>query len=105
MTEVRLLRAIEAQNATDVFGDVGHQQLLPRVGGGLIATREVLVNTPACANLIRENKVEQIKNVIQTGAALGMVSYTQDIKRLVKEGLITAETAENYLIASNENTK
>jgi twitching motility protein PilT len=95
---------IRLQLAMTLRGVVS-QQLLPRVGGGLMATREVLVNTPACANLIRENKVEQIKNVIQTGAALGMVSYTQDIKRLVKEGLITAETAENYLIASNENTK
>ena len=95
---------IRLQLAMTLRGVVS-QQLLPRVGGGLVATREVLVNTPACANLIRENKVEQIKNVIQTGAALGMVSYSQDIKRMVKEGLITAETAENYLIASNENQK
>jgi twitching motility protein PilT len=95
---------IRLQLAMTLRGVVS-QQLLPRVGGGLIATREVLVNTPACANLIRENKVEQIKNVIQTGAAVGMVSYTQDIKRMVKEGLITPETAENYLVASNENQK
>ncbi|HJV33093.1 MAG TPA: PilT/PilU family type 4a pilus ATPase [Patescibacteria group bacterium] len=95
---------IRLQLAMTLRGVVS-QQLLPRVGGGLMATREVLVNTPACANLIRENKVEQIKNVIQTGAALGMVSYSQDIKRLVKEGLITPETAESYLIASNENQK
>jgi len=95
---------IRLQLAMTLRGVVS-QQLLPRVGGGLMATREVLVNTPACANLIRENKVEQIKNVIQTGAAVGMVSYSQDIKRLVKEGLITPETAEDYLIASNENQK
>ncbi len=95
---------IRLQLAMTLRGVVS-QQLLPRVGGGLIATREVLVNTPACANLIRENKVEQIKNVIQTGAAVGMQSYSQDIKRLVKEGLITPETAENYLIASNESQK
>ncbi|MEK7546042.1 MAG: PilT/PilU family type 4a pilus ATPase [Patescibacteria group bacterium] len=95
---------IRLQLAMTLRGVVS-QQLLPRVGGGLMATREVLVNTPACANLIRENKVEQIKNVIQTGAALGMVSYSQDIKRLVKEGLITPETGDNYLIASNENSK
>lgn len=81
------------------------QQLLPRVGGNLVATREILVNTPACANLIRENKVEQIKNVIQTSAAIGMTSYAQDLKRLVKEGLIAEETAEAYLLASSETQK
>ncbi len=81
------------------------QQLLPRVGGGLVAAREILVNTAACANEIRENKVEQIKNVIQTGASQGMFSYSQDLKRLVKEGLITEETAGNYLLASNDYQK
>ncbi len=78
------------------------QQLLPRIGGGLVATREILVNTPACSNLIRENKVEQIKNVIQTSASIGMVSYTQDLKRMVKEGLITEETAAAYLVSSSD---
>ncbi|WKZ28591.1 MAG: PilT/PilU family type 4a pilus ATPase [Patescibacteria group bacterium] len=81
------------------------QQLLPRLGGGLVATREILVNTPACANLIRENKVEQIKNVIQTGAAIGMTSYAQDLKRLVKDGLLAEEVAENYLLASSDAQK
>ena len=95
---------IRLQLAMTLRGVVS-QQLLPREGGGLVATREVLVNTPACANMIRENKVEQIKNVIQTGAAVGMVSYSQDLKRLVKEGIISADTAEQYLIASNENSK
>ena len=81
------------------------QQLLPRVGGGLVATREILVNTPAVANLIRENKVEQIKNVIQTGAQVGMVSYVQDMKRLVKEGLISEETAEMFALTGTESQK
>jgi twitching motility protein PilT len=95
---------IRLQLAMTLRGVVS-QQLLPRVGGGLVAAREVLVNTPACANEIRENKVEQIKNVIQTGAAHGMFSYSQDLKRLVKEDTITSETADNYLLASNEYQK
>jgi twitching motility protein PilT len=72
------------------------QQLLPRADGGLIAAREILVNTPAIANLIRENKVEQINNVIQTGVRMGMQSYSQEIKRLIREGFITEETAKEY---------
>jgi len=75
------------------------QQLLPRTDGGLTAVREILVNTPAIANLIRENKVEQIKNVLQTSVRMGMQTFEQDLKRLVKEGLISQETADLY--ASN----
>ena len=94
-TQIRLQLAMTLRG-------VCSQQLLPRVGGGLVATREVLVNTPAVANLIRENKVEQIKNVIQTGAQVGMTTYNQDLKRLVKEGLITEETAEVYALSTTE---
>lgn len=95
---------IRLQLAMTLRGVVS-QQLLPRVGGGLVATREILVNTPAVANLIRENKVEQIKNVIQTGAQVGMVTYNQDLKRLVKEGLITEETAEVYALSGTDGGK
>jgi twitching motility protein PilT len=81
------------------------QQLLPRVDGGLIAAREILVNTPAVANLIRENKVEQIENVIQTGLRLGMQSYSQELKRLVREGFITEATAKEYSPIEDNQSK
>ncbi len=73
------------------------QQLLPRKGGGRIATREILINTPAIANLIRENKVAQIKTTIQTSGEEGMVTMDQDIKRLFDQGLIEKETARMYM--------
>ncbi len=72
------------------------QQLLPKVGGGRTATREILLNTPAVANLIREGKVQQLNTVMQTNARLGMVTLDQDLKRLIKEGKIAKETAEAY---------
>ena len=74
------------------------QQLLPRTGGGRAAAREIMVNNPAIANLVRENKVPQIKSVIQTGAAMGMTTLAQDLKRLIKEGLITKEIAQTYVL-------
>ncbi len=94
---------IRLQLAMTLRGIVS-QQLLPRVGGGLVAVREVLVNTPAIANLIRENKVEQIKNVIQTNMKLGMQSYAQELKKLLKEGIISQETADAYAAAGSEDT-
>ena len=74
------------------------QQLLPRVGGGRTAAREIMINNPAIANLIRENKVPQMKSVIQTGAAGGMNTLEQDLKRLIREGMVTEETARSYVI-------
>lgn len=73
------------------------QQLLPKVDGGRIAAREILINTPAVANLIRENKIPQIKTVIQTSAEDGMFTIDQDLKRLYEEGLISDDTAKMYM--------
>ncbi|MDD5749913.1 MAG: type IV pilus twitching motility protein PilT [Patescibacteria group bacterium] len=73
------------------------QQLLPKVGGGRIAVREILINTPAVANIIRENKIPQIKSVIQTSADEGMFSMEQHVKELLRQNLIEESTALAYL--------
>jgi twitching motility protein PilT len=71
------------------------QQLLPGVDGSRVVAREVLVNTPAVANLIRENNVAQLMSAIQTGAKTGMISMEQSLKWLLKEGVISKEVAES----------
>lgn len=73
------------------------QQLIPRIGGGRVAAREIMINSPAVANLIRENKVSQLRTVLQTSALEGMQTLDQDLKRLFKGRLITRETAELYM--------
>ncbi|PLX24671.1 type IV pili twitching motility protein PilT [Candidatus Parcubacteria bacterium] len=73
------------------------QQLLPQVDGGRVAAREILINTPAVANIIRENKIPQIKSVIQTSADVGMFSMEQHIKDLLNQNLIEEATALAYL--------
>ncbi len=73
------------------------QQLLPRAGGGRIAAREIMINIPAISNLIRENKIAQLKTVIQTNAEIGMQTIDQDIVRLYEAGEITKETALSYI--------
>lgn len=87
---------VRVQLSMELRGVVS-QQLLPRVKGGRVAAREILVNTPAVANLIRENKIAQIKTVIQTGGDVGMQTLDQDIKRLYKAGEITEDVARSYL--------
>lgn len=70
------------------------QRLIPSLDETLIATREILINTPAIANLIRENKIAQIKTAIQTGAEDGMVTMDQDLKNLYQQNRISREVAE-----------
>ncbi len=73
------------------------QQLIPRANGGRVAAREIMINTPAINNLIRESKLSQIKTVIQTSAEEQMMTLDQDLKRLYSERLITKETALSYM--------
>lgn len=64
------------------------QQLLKRKGGGRIGAFEVLVNTPAVANLIRENKIAQISNSMVTGQKDGMILMDKYLEALRSKGLI-----------------
>jgi pilus retraction protein PilT len=75
------------------------QQLLPKVGGGRVAVREVLINTSAVANSIREGKISAIPNIIQTGRSEGMISMTGALKQLNAEGSIDDTTLQNRLQA------
>ncbi|MFA5133532.1 MAG: type IV pilus twitching motility protein PilT [Patescibacteria group bacterium] len=74
------------------------QQLVPGKDGKRVAVREILVNNPAVANLIREGKIQQINTVLQTGSRFGMMTLEQDFKRLIKEKMLTEEAAKAYLV-------
>ncbi|MFH0818490.1 MAG: type IV pilus twitching motility protein PilT [Patescibacteria group bacterium] len=74
------------------------QQLIPALHGGRIAAREILINTPAVANLIRENKMTQLKTVLQTSAEEGMNTMDQDLQKLYDQGLISEETANAFML-------
>ncbi|MFH1838562.1 MAG: PilT/PilU family type 4a pilus ATPase [Candidatus Kuenenbacteria bacterium] len=81
-----------------VLAAVISQRLLPTIDNQKqIAAREILINTPAVANLIRENKVAQIRTVIQTGAKDQMISLDQDLKRLYQDGFISKEITQAYM--------
>ncbi len=86
-------RQILIQLASVLRGVVA-QQLLPRIGGGRVAAREVLINTPAVSNLIRENNIAQIQSAMQTGAKDGMITMEQSLKILVEKKFIDQETAD-----------
>ncbi len=74
------------------------QKLLPRKGGGRVAAREILVNNAAVANLVRENKIPQIKTIIQTSADQGMMTMDYHLKVLLENDLIDEPTAIAYSV-------
>jgi twitching motility protein PilT len=70
------------------------QQLVARKGEpGLVAALEIMVNTPAVANLIRQGKLEQLETAIQGGAKVGMRTMDSALKDLLDQGRITGRTA------------
>lgn len=68
------------------------QTLCPKVGGGRVAALEILVGTSAVRNLIRENKIFQILNIMQTSRNVGMQTMEAHLKELVNAELISEET-------------
>ena len=51
-----------------------------------VALFELLINTPAVGNLIREGKTHQLPHVIQTGQQVGMLTFQQSYQQRVAEG-------------------
>lgn len=82
---------------SSVLRAVVAQQLLPSKDGGRVPAREILINNPAIANLVRNNEIGQIKSAIQTGAKDGMETMENSLKKLVKEGWVTEEVAEKRM--------
>lgn len=78
------------------------QRLIPAIGGGRIASAEILVATPAVRNIIREGKTHQLDAVIQTGAEYGMQSMDKTLVSLIHSGTITYEEARNYAVDLEE---
>jgi twitching motility protein PilT len=64
---------------------------------GRIAAFEVLKNTSAVANLIREAKTFQIPSAMQTAGDAGMITFDNYIRRLMQQGLIDPVEGQNFL--------
>ena len=66
------------------------QQLLTRVDGqGRVVAIEVMIVNAAVRNMIREGKVHQVNNVIQTNASRGMQTMDDALVELFKKGLVS----------------
>jgi twitching motility protein PilT len=76
---------IRTQLSVAIIGILS-QALLPRKPKGMVAAYEMLVVTPAIANLVRENKTYRISSSIQTGKKYGMLGLDESLFDLWRRG-------------------
>jgi twitching motility protein PilT len=88
--QVAQIRAMVSESLRGVVS----QQLVPRADGkGRVAALEILVCTPAIANLIRENRAFQIPSLMQIGIKQGMKLMEDSLIELVLKDQITFDEA------------
>ena len=93
---------IRTMLSTSLRGVVS-QQLLPTKGkAGRVAALEVLINTPAVANLIRQGKLDQLETAMQSGGNVGMQTMDSALLELVEKAWISGRDAYQY---SNNKAK
>ena len=79
---------IRTMLSTSLCGVISQQLIKTSDNKSRLAAIEILINNSATSNIIREGKIEQLENVIQSGALQGMQSMDTTLRRLLDEKLI-----------------
>ncbi len=69
------------------------QRLVPTIDGGRAIALELLVITPAIGNLIRDDKMFQVRSAMQTGKSQGMRTMDDSLRELVLSGRVAPDEA------------
>jgi twitching motility protein PilT len=84
---------IRTMISTSLRGVISQQLLPTKPHAGRIAALEVLINTPAVANLIRQGKLDQLETAMQSGGNIGMQTMDNALIELVRQGLVSGKDA------------
>src|SRR5580693_1258229 len=87
--------------STSLRGVVSQQLIQKADKKGRVAALEILINTPAIGNLIRQGKMDQLENGMQTGSASGMRLMDAAIQQLLDQRVITGKEAYKKAISKN----
>jgi len=88
---------VRVQLGSSLAAVIAQRLLRRKEGRGRVCAAEILINTPAVANLIRSEKVHQIRSVMQTSRAMGMQTMESAIQDLMQRGVVDYEEAKSYL--------
>jgi twitching motility protein PilT len=80
----------------DSLRGVVSQVLLKKNGGGRVAAREVLLNTPAVSSVIAEGKTSQLPMAIEGGRRYGMMPLNDALVGLVQQGIVDGREAYRF---------
>jgi twitching motility protein PilT len=86
---------IRMQLSTSISAIIS-QRLIPLDSGGRVLAYEVMIANDAVRNLIRDQKIYQLPNVIQTSAQDGMISYDRCLAELVLDKIISIDIGRQY---------
>ncbi len=91
---------IRTMISTSLRGVVSQQLLPTKHEPGRVAALEVLINTPAVSNLIRQGKLDQLETAMQSGGKFGMQTMDTALMELVTKGFVAGHEA--YLQADHK---
>ncbi|GMR17293.1 MAG: type IV pilus twitching motility protein PilT [Gammaproteobacteria bacterium] len=91
---------IRTMLSTSLRGVISQQLLPTKSNDGRVAALEILVNTSAVANLIRQGKLDQLETAMQSGGRSGMQTMDSALLALVEKDLVTVKEA--YQQANNK---
>jgi twitching motility protein PilT len=80
---------IRTMISTSLRGVVSQQLLPTKHKEGRVAALEVLINTPAVSNLIRQGKLDQLETAMQSGRGVGMQTMDTALMDLVQKDVVT----------------
>jgi twitching motility protein PilT len=79
--------------STSLRGVISQQLCRLKTGGGRVAALEILVNTPAVGNLLRQGKLDQLETAMQSGSSVGMRTMDSALQELMERRFITPREA------------
>ncbi|MFD1038124.1 type IV pilus twitching motility protein PilT [Virgibacillus byunsanensis] len=88
---------IRIQLSTILKAVISQRLLITKDNMGRNVATEILINTPAVKNLIRNEKLHQVQNVLQTSKEQGMHTLEMDLKRLLQDDKISLDTAAPFM--------
>jgi twitching motility protein PilT len=85
--------------STSLRGVISQQLCRHKSGTGRVPAFEVMVNTPAVSNLLRQGKLDQLESAMQAGAKLGMLTMDNALQALVDTRFISGREAYEKAIS------
>jgi twitching motility protein PilT len=87
--------------STSMRGVISQQLCKKKTGDGRVPAFEVMVNTPAVSNLLRQGKLDQLESAMQAGSKVGMITMDSALQSLLNRRFISGKEAYERAISKD----